>query len=634
MPRGGAAARRAPVARSARDSGRQPATQGETVRVARRRFDRSIALLSALAALPVLALGALGAGAIFDARREVSRATDDTALAELDTALAAVVDALQVERGLAFLLTRGVAPPESTTAVEERSDAALAALGAVSSRLAGPAREVVDPLLSTAGGELAAARTTAAPEVQFDRYTALVERAVEASTRAAATSHDTARLRSMTALAFVEEFIDAAGQERAIVGAVVARGQPMPATTRDRWERLVSRQERALGRAAVPRSLEELLTTLRESAAFTAVADARDLVRQGAPTGVYAIDPVEWFERTSARVEAVSTLAAAERAELVAAADDDAGDARRRAWIAGSGLVVLVGGALVLQVALVREVRNRRAAEARSAALVGEMQATLLQLEAAASDLERFAFVAAHDLRSSLRHVASFSDLHARELLATGAEPSARAEEFRDYVRRGIRRMDELLEDILTYTSLRDARLRLVEVDLDDALDELLTELAPTMPSDAVVVVDHLPTVPGDERLLRLALGNLLQNAVKYRRPGVPLELAVDAAHQQGTWRIRVADNGLGIPAEYQDRIFQLFRRLHGPEEYEGTGLGLAIAARIAALHGGTVEVASVEGEGSTFTLVLPAATAATETAPPAGAPERVEPGGGEATSP
>ncbi|HIH04194.1 MAG TPA: nitrogen fixation protein FixL, partial [Methanoregulaceae archaeon] len=101
---------------------------------------------------------------------------------------------------------------------------------------------------------------------------------------------------------------------------------------------------------------------------------------------------------------------------------------------------------------------------------------------------------------------------------------------------------------------------------------------------------------------------NLIGNAIKYRRPDVPLEIRISASRVNGMVEFAVADNGIGIEAEYFDRIFEMFRRLHTHDKYSGTGVGLAIVRRIVERHGGTVRVESRPGEGSTFFLTLPAA--------------------------
>jgi light-regulated signal transduction histidine kinase (bacteriophytochrome) len=118
---------------------------------------------------------------------------------------------------------------------------------------------------------------------------------------------------------------------------------------------------------------------------------------------------------------------------------------------------------------------------------------------------------------------------------------------------------------------------------------------------------DSLPTVMADEGQLAQVFQNLITNAIKFRREGVPPQVHVSAEREGDEWVFSVADNGIGIAPEQVDRIFQVFQRLHTKDEYEGTGIGLALCRRIVERHGGRIWVESEPGEGSTFTFTLPA---------------------------
>ena len=153
---------------------------------------------------------------------------------------------------------------------------------------------------------------------------------------------------------------------------------------------------------------------------------------------------------------------------------------------------------------------------------------------------------------------------------------------------------------------------------VERALHALETPLAE---AGATVTVADLPTVMADPAQLEQVFVNLIGNALKYRRPEVPLAVRVSASRRGDWWEFVVADNGIGISPEYFDRIFVIFQRLHSKDEYEGTGIGLAVVRRIIDRHGGRVWVESTPGEGSTFFFTLQAVRAA---APP------VEPARGE----
>lgn len=571
----------------------------------RRRFADSVQALSLLAALPVVALALLGADAFRDARTAARRAADDTELAALDARFAATISAVLEERGLDALASAGVVEPTTVAAAAERGDAAMDELLEAAASAPSRTRHALSDDVPSVREALQLARTSS-PGARFDRYGDVAEQLNELAARAAATASDGTMLRELTALVWLHEFGDAAGRERALVAGALAADAPMSPADRVRWDRYVEAQGRALAHAAAASpSLAERLEALGSSPETSDLERARSDVEARVRSGGYEPEPLAWYNTASARSDLVAQHGNDRRRALAVTAASRENDAEARSWLIAAGLVALVAAAISMQIGLVREVRNRRAAQAAESKVVGDMQRTLDQLEAARADLERFSFVAAHDLRSSLRQAASFADLYDREIAGLGNRVGPRAAEFRDYARRALARMDELLGDILTYMSLQRTTTQPSAVDLDAVVDDVLTDLAPEIPSDATIVVDSLPMVQGDERLLRLALGNLLQNAVKYRRDGVPLEIEVDAVRDGATWRIRGRDNGLGIAPEHRERIFDLFRRLHGPEEYGGTGLGLAICRRVAALHGGRVDVESKMGEGSVFTLVL-----------------------------
>ena len=124
----------------------------------------------------------------------------------------------------------------------------------------------------------------------------------------------------------------------------------------------------------------------------------------------------------------------------------------------------------------------------------------------------------------------------------------------------------------------------------------------------AALTHDPMPVVMADPLQLEQVFANLVSNAIKFRRPDVPLRIHVGARRLDGFWEFSVTDNGIGIEPEYFDQIFVIFQRLHTKDAYPGTGIGLAIVKRIIDRHGGTIRVESTPGEGSTFFFTLPAA--------------------------
>ncbi|MFN3326873.1 MAG: PAS domain S-box protein [Bryobacteraceae bacterium] len=220
-------------------------------------------------------------------------------------------------------------------------------------------------------------------------------------------------------------------------------------------------------------------------------------------------------------------------------------------------------------------------------------------------DLEQFAYVASHDLQEPLRTVVSFSQLLVQK---HSLHLDAEALEYLDYIVGAGRRMSDLIRDLLTYsraTSDRDAvRTR---VALDDVLRRVLAALKfPIQQSAASIEYGPLPVVWGDQTQLGQLFQNLISNSLKYCRNGVPPRVEIHAERRMGDWLISVRDNGQGFPQELSERIFGIFKRLHG-RRLPGTGIGLAIARAVVERHGGKIWAESAPGAGSTFHFTLPA---------------------------
>lgn len=229
-------------------------------------------------------------------------------------------------------------------------------------------------------------------------------------------------------------------------------------------------------------------------------------------------------------------------------------------------------------------------------------------LERSNTELERFAFVASHDLKEPLRAVEGFSillrDEYARTLDAKGGQ-------WLNQVVTGAQRMRSLIDDLLLLSRVRTQEVRMEQVDLEKLLEEVIADCSASLQeTGATVSCLALPEVYGDPGLLQRLFGNLLSNAIKYRSERPP-HIEISAKRVDGFCHIDVADNGIGIDEKYYETIFEVFKRLHGRGKIEGTGMGLAICRSIVKRHGGHIRVSSVSGEGSTFQLTLPADAAA-----------------------
>ena len=218
-------------------------------------------------------------------------------------------------------------------------------------------------------------------------------------------------------------------------------------------------------------------------------------------------------------------------------------------------------------------------------------------------ELERFAYVASHDLQEPLRMVTSFSQLLVRR---HKAQMSAEAQEFLGFVADGGQRAQTLISDLLSLARLNSQARPMLPVALETVLADALQHLRLLVAEKgATVTHDTLPVVAADARQLGQLLQNLLGNALKFHGAAAPM-IHVGARRQAGFWHISIADNGIGIDAKFFERIFVLFQRLHLRSNYPGTGIGLALCKKVVERHGGQITVQSEPGKGATFTFTLP----------------------------
>ncbi len=233
------------------------------------------------------------------------------------------------------------------------------------------------------------------------------------------------------------------------------------------------------------------------------------------------------------------------------------------------------------------------------------LKRSLENLEQSNAELERFAYVASHDLQEPVRMITNYAQLLSRRC---GGVLDSDAEDFLRFIEQGGKRMQTLIMDLLEYSRVHSRATSFEPTDAGAVLQETLETLKLSIEERRVAVTqDPLPTVLADPSQLRQVFQNLVGNAIKFGRADVPVTIHISARQQDGKVLFSVADNGIGIEPEYREKIFVVFERLHGRERYEGSGIGLAIVKRIVERHGGRIGVESEVGKGSTFYFTLPA---------------------------
>ncbi len=252
---------------------------------------------------------------------------------------------------------------------------------------------------------------------------------------------------------------------------------------------------------------------------------------------------------------------------------------------------------------IVTELEVSRSAQAR-------LDEQTVELRRSNAELEQFAYVASHDLQEPLRKVASFCQLLEKRY---GDKLDERGIEYIGFAVDGAKRMQVLINDLLSFSRVGRLGIKHAEVDLDTTLDAALANLATAIEeSDAEIVrpKQPLPRIFADPTLLTMLWQNLIGNAVKFRhkdrRPRVVIESARGSGDLDGKWVLRVSDNGIGIAPDFHDKVFVIFQRLHGRDVYAGTGVGLALCKKIIEHYGGTIWIDPSYTDGTRIEFTLP----------------------------
>jgi PAS domain S-box-containing protein len=226
------------------------------------------------------------------------------------------------------------------------------------------------------------------------------------------------------------------------------------------------------------------------------------------------------------------------------------------------------------------------------------------ELKRSNDELQQFAYIAAHDLQEPLRMIFSYTQLLAQRYKG---RLDSDADDFIAYAMDGVHRMQRLIEDLLAYCRVGTTGRELCKTSSEDAMNQALLNLrAAIQESGGVVTHDPLPTVIADSTQLVQLFQNVIGNAIKYRSAELPRVHVSAKRNGNDEWTFSTRDNGLGIDPKYFQKIFVMFQRLHGREEFSGTGIGLTVCKKIVERHGGRMWVDSEPGKGSTFYFTLP----------------------------
>ncbi len=266
--------------------------------------------------------------------------------------------------------------------------------------------------------------------------------------------------------------------------------------------------------------------------------------------------------------------------------------------------------------ALENEIAERKASEEQVKELNRQLLNNIARLESANKDLDRFAFMASHDLQEPLRKIRTFSDMlfvKYKDALDNDAKNHI------SRIQKAASRMQALIKDILTFSSLSSDKEAFVSTDLNVLLKDILSDMQTTVSEKkATIILDPLPPLVVNPGLMRPLFSNLVGNALKYSKKDVePVikiysEISTTGSEHGQTpglnnyCRIYIEDNGIGFDQKYAEQIFDMFTRLHLSGEFEGTGIGLALCKRIADLHNGFISARSKLSNGSTFIVSLP----------------------------
>lgn len=249
------------------------------------------------------------------------------------------------------------------------------------------------------------------------------------------------------------------------------------------------------------------------------------------------------------------------------------------------------------------DITERKISEEKLRSLYNDLEARAFELATSNADLEKFVYVATHDLQEPLRRITGFVQLLGKKF---GKQLDEQSGEYIRHAVDGSARMKKLILDLLEYARFSSSREHFTATNMNEVAGKVKAALSEQMAeAGAELLFDPLPVIFSDTRLITQLIENLVGNALKYRS-AEPLLVRITCTEETGQFRFSVADNGIGIAAGYAEKVFDLFQRLHNNESYEGTGVGLAICQKIVRIHQGMIGVESLPGKGSNFWFTIP----------------------------
>ena len=342
---------------------------------------------------------------------------------------------------------------------------------------------------------------------------------------------------------------------------------------------------------------------------------------------VSEIPPEQWTEHYEMFLPDGSTSCPTEQLPLVRALQGESFQTElvvRRPVAEGGAVLEVTGrpmkdteGKVCGGVVAFRDITERKASEKKLRELYEELEERVIartaQLEVANRELEAFTYSVSHDLRAPLRHIGGFSRILVEDF---GGEMSAEARRHLQRIEEGVRRMGQLVDELLNLARVGRHTLKVQPTSLNQIIADVIVLLGPEVGERKVEwKIAALPQVECDAVLMRQVFQNLLANALKFTRPRACAVIQVGFEKKQGKIVVAVGDNGVGFDMKYSDKLFGVFQRLHLAEDFEGTGIGLATVHRILQKHGGRVWAEASLGEGATFFFTMQAAGSEAEEA-------------------